>query len=124
MDASAIRIRLNDREKQLLDDLAGYEQEAEILETTEPEEQTPGSPTREVRPDEVEVLREIAGATQELEDVRTALGRLDDDTYGQCIECGKPIPPGRLLELPWALNYGEHQRINERPLGEGHDLTL
>lgn len=124
MDATAIRIRLNDREKQLLDDLASYEQEAELLEATGSSEQTPGSPTREWRPDEVEVLREIAGATQELEDVRTALVRLDDNTYGQCVECGKPIPPGRLLELPWALYCAEHQRIHDSALGEGHSLTL
>lgn len=28
--------------------------------------------------------------------VRSALERIDRDEYGQCVECGKPIPPGRL----------------------------
>jgi DnaK suppressor protein len=35
-------------------------------------------------------------------DVRRALVKLDDGTYGSCDVCGRPIPAGRLEALPWA----------------------
>lgn len=35
-------------------------------------------------------------------DVRRALGKLDDGSYGSCDVCGRPIPAGRLEALPWA----------------------
>ena len=31
-----------------------------------------------------------------------ALARLDDDTYGQCVDCGHEIPEGRLEARPEA----------------------
>ena len=36
-------------------------------------------------------------------DVVRALGKLDEGSYGTCDVCGKPIPPGRLEALPWAV---------------------
>ena len=38
-----------------------------------------------------------------LADVARALEKLDEDTYGTCDVCGKPIPEGRLEALPWAV---------------------
>lgn len=35
-------------------------------------------------------------------DVRAALQRLDDGTYGRCERCGREIAPARLVALPWA----------------------
>lgn len=34
--------------------------------------------------------------------VEAALQRLANGTYGQCQQCGRPIPPRRLEVLPWA----------------------
>ena len=36
-------------------------------------------------------------------DVRRALAKLDEGTYGRCDVCGRPIPEGRLEALPWAV---------------------
>lgn len=36
-------------------------------------------------------------------DVVRALEKLDDGTYGTCDDCGKPIAPGRIEALPWAV---------------------
>lgn len=36
-------------------------------------------------------------------DVVRALEKLDDDSYGRCDVCGKPIGEGRLEALPWAV---------------------
>jgi RNA polymerase-binding transcription factor DksA len=38
-----------------------------------------------------------------LADVRRALAKLDDGTYGTCEVCGEPIAPERLEALPWAV---------------------
>lgn len=35
-------------------------------------------------------------------DLRGALDRLTDGTYGNCLQCGKPISANRLLAVPWA----------------------
>ena len=35
-------------------------------------------------------------------DVRRALAKLDEGSYGRCDVCGRPIPEGRLEALPWA----------------------
>lgn len=36
-------------------------------------------------------------------DVRRALAKLDEGSYGTCDVCGKAIPEGRLEALPWAV---------------------
>jgi DnaK suppressor protein len=38
-----------------------------------------------------------------LRDVRAALQRIRDGTYGTCVECESAISPKRLTALPWAL---------------------
>lgn len=35
-------------------------------------------------------------------DVRRALAKLDEGSYGRCDVCGRAIPEGRLEALPWA----------------------
>jgi DnaK suppressor protein len=37
-----------------------------------------------------------------LRQVRAALERLAEGTYGQCLQCEEPINPKRLVALPWA----------------------
>ena len=52
---------------------------------------------------QVERNRAIITHTQQLlNQVNEALGRMDAGTYGQCANCGCPIPPARLLALPSA----------------------
>ncbi|MEA2461318.1 MAG: DnaK suppressor protein [Actinomycetota bacterium] len=49
---------------------------------------------------ELLALIEQLGATRS--EVRAALKRLEDGTYGTCVRCGKDIPPGRLEAIPAA----------------------
>ncbi|TMD59031.1 MAG: TraR/DksA family transcriptional regulator [Chloroflexi bacterium] len=37
-----------------------------------------------------------------LTEVQSALERIDQGTYGQCLNCGQPIPEKRLEAIPWA----------------------
>jgi DnaK suppressor protein len=37
-----------------------------------------------------------------LREVRAALARIHDGSYGQCLHCEEPISPKRLAAVPWA----------------------
>mgnify|MGYP001455424125 CR=1 FL=1 len=52
--------------------------------------------------------RDIAAALTQLEQreldaVTAALGRLEQGSYGQCLDCGVDIPFDRLKVEPWAM---------------------
>lgn len=48
------------------------------------------------------VLVLVERLRDQLADVRTALKRLDEGTYGTCSVCGDPIPAERLEALPYS----------------------
>ena len=37
-----------------------------------------------------------------LTEVERALERIEQGTYGKCVDCGQPIPERRLEAIPWA----------------------
>jgi DnaK suppressor protein len=37
-----------------------------------------------------------------LQEVEDALKRIEEGTYGKCVDCGRPIPEKRLEAIPWA----------------------
>lgn len=39
---------------------------------------------------------------REIEEIRAALGRIDEGTYGVCAACGEDISPARLSAMPMA----------------------
>ena len=48
-----------------------------------------------------DVLEEIARETQtSIYQLKAALHRIDDDTYGRCTSCGEDIAAGRLDAIP------------------------
>src|SRR5579862_3023625 len=49
-----------------------------------------------------------------LAEVQAALKRIEDGTYGQCIDCGQPIPEKRLEAIPWAAHLVEHEAAIEQ----------
>lgn len=46
--------------------------------------------------------------------VLDALGRLDDGNYGQCVDCGDPVPEGRLEARPEAARCVRCQAKRDR----------
>jgi RNA polymerase-binding protein DksA len=44
----------------------------------------------------------ITCETRLLAEVTAALDRIDDGTFGTCLDCGRPIAPARLDALPYA----------------------
>ena len=67
----------------------------------------PGDEQREER------FREDDAEWAVLQDVRDALGRLEDGTYGRCQMDGGPIEEERLRAIPWARYCVRHQTALE-----------
>ncbi|HET8746767.1 MAG TPA: TraR/DksA family transcriptional regulator [Ramlibacter sp.] len=57
----------------------------------------------------------LANATAELHQIVAALRRVDDGSYGECLDCGEPIDERRLLALPATPFCTPCQAIHERP---------
>ena len=52
-----------------------------------------------------DVLEEIARESQvSIAKIKSALQRLDEDTYGYCVKCGNEIQEGRLEAIPEATH--------------------
>jgi DnaK suppressor protein len=54
-----------------------------------------------------------------LREVRAALARLADGTYGACIQCEEAISPKRLAAVPWAPRCIQCQEAADRDREEG-----
>src|SRR5690349_13834266 len=52
-----------------------------------------------------------------LTEVERALKRIEEGTYGRCVECGQPIPEKRLQAIPWAARcVKDEERLEQRNL--------
>ncbi|HXF43411.1 MAG TPA: TraR/DksA family transcriptional regulator [Pyrinomonadaceae bacterium] len=56
--------------------------------------------------------------SKKLADIDEALMRIEDDEYGTCQNCEKPINPKRLNAIPWARFCLECQELVEQGLLE------
>ncbi|GAA0407881.1 hypothetical protein GCM10009530_70200 [Microbispora corallina] len=56
----------------------------------------------------------IDAAKRQRTAVLAALKRLDDGGYGQCVDCGRPVPEGRLEARPEAARCVQCQARVER----------
>jgi DnaK suppressor protein len=46
--------------------------------------------------------------------IDAALKRIEEGTYGTCVNCGKPVAEERLAAIPWATNCIDCKRLEER----------
>lgn len=66
-----------------------------------------------------DTLENLDGLEREqLEEVEAALDRIDDGTYGTCVDCGREIPRARLDAVPWARRCEHDQERFERERAE------
>jgi DnaK suppressor protein len=61
-----------------------------------------------------EAFQEGTVEWQMLTEVRDALRRIEDGTYGRCIECGREIDIARLEAVPWTPYCLEDQEKHDR----------
>jgi RNA polymerase-binding transcription factor DksA len=97
------RARLEARQQAARARVAGLERDfAAIVEATSAanidDEHDPEGATIAFERQHVAAL--LDQARDELEQAAGALRRLDDDTYGRCERCGRPIPQARLAARP------------------------
>lgn len=56
---------------------------------------------------------EIGHDTEVLREIQAAIARIEDGSYGICVNCGEPIPEKRLKALPWAPRCVACQKLAE-----------
>lgn len=101
IDTQAIRKRLEEERASLVGDIDSLDVENQSQEDNAGISNHPADEATEVFTRERDLtLRENAGDM--LEQVDSALQRLDDGVYGTCARCGKQINPERLEALPSA----------------------
>jgi DnaK suppressor protein len=61
--------------------------------------------------------------SDELKQVQSALQRIENGTYGKCVDCGRPISDARLEAKPWALYCVEDQEKHDKEEGSYDDLA-
>jgi RNA polymerase-binding protein DksA len=61
----------------------------------------------------------LESTDEQLRDIERAFARIEDETYGSCEVCGRPIGDERLRAKPSARLCIDHQREAERDLRPG-----
>ena len=59
-------------------------------------------------------IRQLESNFSRIQSVKLALERIEDGTYGTCIECEQEISPKRLKAVPWASCCVHCQEIADR----------
>lgn len=59
-------------------------------------------------------IRNVDRESTVLREVRAALRRIHDGSFGTCIDCESPISPKRLLAVPWAPRCIQCQKVADR----------
>ena len=111
MDIPKFKKRLLDKERELQSDIARLEDEARAPGEAEVGDESDAATASQSAS---ESLQEGALASQTLVEVQDALRRIEDGTYGKCIQCGREIEPARLEAIPWARYCLKDQEKQDR----------
>lgn len=107
MDTAEARSRL----ASMLDDL---DRSIAILRGESPGPGDPGADAGAVLSDHDRLEAAVAALERHRRGVMAALERIDAGTYGLCVDCGRPVPEGRLEARPDAARcvacQSEHDR--------------
>jgi len=99
MNISELEMRLREKERELLADIARTESEARESRVAEVEDLADGSISSESKES---LLQQTTFDWNVLTQVRDALRRIENGIYGKCVDCGRHIEAARLESLPWA----------------------
>ena len=67
-------------------------------------------------------IRNLDRESHLLRNVRSALRRLEDGSFGTCLHCEEEISPKRLAAVPWAAFCIQCQEQADRNHDDGNDL--
>jgi RNA polymerase-binding transcription factor DksA len=66
----------------------------------------------------------IGHHVDEVREIEAALKRIDDGTYGRCIDCGAEVDEARLKAMPMASRCEPCQKVHERTFAGGTHPSL
>ena len=98
LDIQHFKEKLLEKERELVSILARFEDEARTAADIDVRD---NADTATLDEDTWVSVEEAEVVSQTLTDVREALQRIENGTYGKCISCGRPIEPERLEAVPW-----------------------
>jgi DnaK suppressor protein len=111
MDIERLKRRLLEKEAELASNIARFQTEARDsgqAEVEDPADTAVSSNNKET------AFYESSIEFRTLEEVRDALRRIDEGTYGRCIDCGRQIAPERLEAVPWTPYCREDQEKHDK----------
>jgi DnaK suppressor protein len=111
MDLNSVKTRLQEKESELLRLITTLEQNARESVASEVEDPIDRVVSSEGKAGS---FREATLEHRTLVDVQEAMQRIDQGTYGTCVDCGRPIEPARLEAVPWAAYCLAHQEKHDR----------
>ena len=114
IDKEKVAARLRERAEEIARQRASLKAEDEGTQSGElaDYDQHPADSGTDTHDLELDAGTELMLADQ-AEQVEIAMQRLEEGTYGTCIDCGKEIPAARLEAIPEALRCVEHQEQYE-----------
>jgi DnaK suppressor protein len=114
-DVRKIREELQRRRRDLLENVASSERELQALNEREKDPE----PEENAQADTADFnLRNvIEGQRREIHHIDAALQRMDEGSFGLCIDCGEEIAIQRLHALPYALTCEDDAARREREKG-------
>src|ERR1700734_2663489 len=111
MNIERFKKRLLDKERGLVDQMAGLEAAARDSGGPEVSDFADSATSDETKS---ESFDEDALLSQTLIQVQDALQRIEQGTYGKCVACGRQIEPARLEAVPWAAYCLEDQEKQDQ----------
>ncbi len=97
---------------------------AELAKTKNAEEETTEESTQDIADKAVSsYTREFLYSLNDSErntilQIEQALSRIEDGTYGTCLNCGNPMSEKRLTAIPWSRHCVDCQELAEKGLLE------
>jgi DnaK suppressor protein len=111
MDIEKLKTRLLEKEADLASTIARFRTEARGSGQAEVGDEVDTAVSAE---DTDTALYESGIEYQTLKDVRDALRRIENGTYGRCVDCGREIAPARLEAVPWTPYCREDQEKHDK----------
>ncbi|HCA58136.1 MAG TPA: hypothetical protein DEP46_09160 [Blastocatellia bacterium] len=110
LNLKQIKQKLEDERELLIEKLKGNDLSIDDSETPDPVDLAVRNYSKNVQ------LAVSENESRQLALIDEALRRIDDDEYGICLNCEKPINPKRLAAIPWARYCIECQELVEQGL--------
>jgi DnaK suppressor protein len=119
MDTAEMKRRLQRKEHELLAEMARSETDARNSRDAEVQDTTDEAVTSEGKS---ALFQETSSSWNVLTQVREALQRIENGTYGRCIDCGRQIEPQRLTAIPWTPYCIDDQRRHDAETAGGQTV--